>query len=38
MGEMRCAYRVLVGKPVRKKTLERPRVRKEDNRKIIFKK
>ena len=34
MGEMRRAYRVLVGKPERKRSLGRPRFRWEDNIKI----
>jgi len=31
MGERRCAYRVLVGKPEEKRPLGRPRLRWEDN-------
>jgi hypothetical protein len=34
MGEGRCVYRVLVGKPERKRPLGRPRRRWEDNIKI----
>jgi len=34
MGEKRGVYRVLVGKPERKKPLERPRHRWEDNIKM----
>ena len=34
MGERRCAYRVLVGKPEGKSPLARPRNRWEDNIKI----
>ena len=34
MGERRGVYRVLVGKPERKKQLGRPRLRWEDNIKI----
>jgi hypothetical protein len=34
MGERRGAYRVLLGKPDGRKTLERPRFRWEDNIKI----
>jgi len=34
MGERRCVYRVLVGKPERKRSLERPRHRWEDNIKM----
>jgi hypothetical protein len=37
MGERSVAYRVLVGKPERKKTLENPRRRWEDNIKMDFK-
>jgi hypothetical protein len=31
MGESRCIYRVLVGKPERKRTLRKPRPRWENN-------
>ena len=31
MGERRCVYRVLVGKPEGKRPLGRPRLRREDN-------
>jgi hypothetical protein len=34
MGEMRNAYKILVGKPARKRPLRRPRCRWEDNIKI----
>ena len=34
MGERRCAYRILVGKPERKRPLGRPRCRREDNIKM----
>jgi hypothetical protein len=34
MGERRSVYRVLVGRPVGKKTLGRPRLRWEDNIKM----
>jgi hypothetical protein len=34
MGEMRCVYRVLVGKPEGKRPLWRPRLRWEDNIKM----
>ena len=34
MGERRCVYRVLVGKPERKRALGRPRRRWEDNIKM----
>jgi hypothetical protein len=34
MGEMRNAYRILVGKPERKRPLERPRHRWVENIKI----
>jgi hypothetical protein len=34
IGKMRCAYRVLVGKPEGKKSLGRPRLKWEDNIKI----
>ena len=34
MGERRCVYRVLVGKPEGKRTLGRPRRRWEDNIKM----
>jgi hypothetical protein len=34
MGEGRCVYRVLVGKPEIKRPLERPRHRWEDNIKV----
>jgi len=34
MGEMRNAYRILVGKPERKRPLRRPRCRWEDNIRI----
>jgi len=34
MGEGRCVYRVLVGKPEGKRPLERPRRRREDNIKM----
>lgn len=37
MGESRGAHRVLVGKPERKRQLERPRRRCEDNNKTEFK-
>jgi hypothetical protein len=36
MGERRGAYRALVGKPERRRPLERPRSRWEDNIKWIF--
>jgi hypothetical protein len=36
MGERRCVYRVLVGKPEEKKPLGRPRRRWEDNIKMDF--
>jgi hypothetical protein len=38
MGEKRGAYRVLVGRPEGKRPLERPRRRREDNIKWIFRK
>jgi hypothetical protein len=38
MGEGRGVYRVLVGKPERKKTLRRPRRRWEDNIRMDLKK
>jgi hypothetical protein len=31
MGDKRCAYRILVGKPERKRQLGRPGSRREDN-------
>jgi hypothetical protein len=34
MGEGRCVYRVLVGRPKRKRPLGRPRLRWEDNIKM----
>jgi hypothetical protein len=34
MGERRCVYRVLVGKPEGKRPLGRPRLRWEDNIKM----
>jgi len=34
VGERRCVYRVLVGKPVGKRPLGRPRLRWEDNIKM----
>jgi hypothetical protein len=34
MGKSRGAYRVLMGKPVRKRPLERPKNRWEDNIKV----
>jgi len=34
MGERRDVYRILVGKPVGKRPLGRPRRRREDNNKI----
>jgi len=34
MGERRCVYRILVGKPDRKRPLGRPRHRWEDNIKM----
>jgi hypothetical protein len=36
MGEGRCVYRVLVGKPEGKRTLGRPKPRWEDNIKMNF--
>jgi hypothetical protein len=33
-GEMRCVYRILVGKPVGKRPLGRPKLRWEDNMKM----
>jgi hypothetical protein len=33
-GEMRCIYRILVGKPERLRPLRRPRCRWEDNTKM----
>ena len=36
MGERRCVYRVLVGKPERKRSLERPIHRWEDNIKMLL--
>jgi hypothetical protein len=38
MGERRGVYRVLVGKPERKRSLWRPRRRWEDNIKMDFRK
>jgi len=38
MGEKRCAYSVLVGKPEGKRPLVRPRRRWEDNIKIALQK
>jgi hypothetical protein len=38
MGEGRGAYRVLVGRPEGNRPLGRPRLRWEDNIKMIFKK
>jgi hypothetical protein len=38
MGQIRGVYRLLVGKPVVKKPLGRPRNRWEDNIKRIFRK
>jgi hypothetical protein len=38
MGERRCVYRILVGKPVGKSPLGRPRRRWEDNIKMDFQK
>jgi hypothetical protein len=38
MGERRTAYRILVGKPERKRPLGRPRQRWMDNIKINFRK
>ena len=38
VGERRGAYRVLVGKPERKRPLEKPRRRWKDNVKMDFKK
>jgi hypothetical protein len=37
MGDMRGAYRVLVGRPVGKRSLRRPRHRWENNKKWILK-
>jgi hypothetical protein len=37
MGEGRCAYRVLVGKPEGRRPLARPRLRWEDNIKMDLK-
>jgi hypothetical protein len=37
MGEKRNAYRILVGKPGRKRPLRRPRCRWEDNIKMYLK-
>jgi hypothetical protein len=34
MGERRCAYRILVGKPEGRRPLERPRRRWDDNIKM----
>jgi hypothetical protein len=34
MGENRCAYRILVGRPEGRRPLERPRRRWEDNMKM----
>jgi hypothetical protein len=34
MGEMRCVYRVLVGKPEGRRPLGRPKLRWEDNIKV----
>jgi hypothetical protein len=36
MGEMRNAYRILVGKPKGKRPLGRPRCRWEDNIKMVW--
>jgi len=36
MGERRVAYRVLMGKPERKRSLGRPRRRWEDNNKMVL--
>jgi hypothetical protein len=36
MGEIRNAYKILVGKPEEKRPLERPRRRREDNIKMDF--
>jgi hypothetical protein len=38
MGEGKCAYRILVGRPEGRRPLGRPRRRWEDNIKWIFKK
>jgi hypothetical protein len=38
MGERRCVYGVLVGKPGGKRPLDRPRCRCEDNIKMDFQK
>jgi hypothetical protein len=38
MGESRCVYRVLVGKPEGKRPLGRPRRRQEDNIKMDLQK
>ena len=38
MGESRGAYRVLVGKPERRRPLKRPMVRWEDNIKMYLRK
>jgi hypothetical protein len=38
MGERRCLYRVLVVTPEGKRPLGRPRRRREDNIKMIFRK
>jgi hypothetical protein len=38
MGERRCVYRVLVGKPEGKRPLEKSRCRWEDNINVIFRK
>jgi len=38
MGERRSVYRVFVGKPEGKRSLERPRCRWEDNIKIALRK
>jgi hypothetical protein len=35
-GEMRNAYKIWVGSPVRKRPLRRPRLRWEDNIKMVF--
>jgi hypothetical protein len=36
MGNMRNAYKILVGKPEVKRSLRRPRLRKEDNIKVYL--
>jgi hypothetical protein len=38
MGEKRNAYRVVVGKPERRRRFENPRCRWKDNLKCVFKK